>query len=66
MMARGGIQPPPRGFSGRGALMMSAMRIDWFPFLVVFLVLTVVVGGTLLGLYALFNRFLAFLEKREK
>jgi hypothetical protein len=46
--------------------MMGTMRIDWLPFLGVFLVLTIVVGGTLLGLYALFNRFMAFLEKHEK
>jgi hypothetical protein len=45
--------------------MMGAMRIDWLPFLVVFLVLATVVGGTLAALYALFKRFLAFLEKRE-
>jgi len=46
--------------------MMGAMRIDWVPFLVVFLVLTTVVGGTLFGLYALFKRLLAFLEKRDR
>jgi hypothetical protein len=46
--------------------MMGDMRIDWLPFLAVFIVLTVVVGGTLVGLYALFNRLMAFLEKREK
>lgn len=45
---------------------MGAMRIEWLPFLVVFLVLTIVVAGTLIGLYALFNRLLAFLEKHEK
>jgi len=42
------------------------VRIDWIPFLVVFLTLTIVVGGTLFGLYLLFNRLLAFLEKREQ
>ena len=42
------------------------MRIDWLPFLAVFLVLAFVVGGTLVGLYALFNRFVAFLERYEK
>ena len=46
--------------------MMGAMHIDWLPFLVVFLTLTIVVGGTLIGLYALFVRFLAFLEKRDQ
>ncbi len=46
--------------------MMGAMRIDWLPFLVVFLVLATVVGAVLVGLYALFNRFLAFLDKHEK
>ena len=46
--------------------MMGAMRIDWLPFLIVFLVLTIVVAGTLIGLYALFSRLIAFLEKREK
>ncbi len=45
---------------------MDAMRIDWLPFLVVFLVLATVVGATLAGLYALFKRLLSFLEKREK
>jgi hypothetical protein len=42
------------------------MRIDWLPFLGVFLFLTIVVLGTLLGLYALFNRLMAFLERRDK
>jgi hypothetical protein len=46
--------------------MMGDMRIDWLPFLAVFLVLTLVVGGALVGLYALFNRLMAFLEKHEK
>ena len=45
--------------------MMAAMRIDWLPFLVVFLVLTIIVVGTLVGLYALFTRLMAFLEKRD-
>jgi len=66
MVARSGIEPPTRGSSGRGTFVMGAMRIDWLPFLVVFLVLATVIGGTLFGLYALFNRFLAFLEKRDK
>ncbi len=46
--------------------MMGTMRIDWLPFLVVFLILTIVVGGALIGLYALFNRLIAFLDKHEK
>ena len=46
--------------------MIGAMRIDWLPFLAVFLVLTIVVGGALAGLYALFNRLIALLEKHEK
>ena len=46
--------------------MMGDMRIDWLPFLVVFLVLTIVVGGALAGLYALFNRLMAFLERHEQ
>jgi hypothetical protein len=46
--------------------MMGAMRIEWLPLLAVFLVLTIVIGGTLVGLYAIFKRFLAFLEKHEK
>jgi len=46
--------------------MMGLMRIEWLPFLVVFLVLTLVIGGTLVGLYAIFNRFIAFLEKHDK
>jgi len=46
--------------------MMGAMRIEWFPLLAVFLVLTIVIGGTLVGLYAIFNRFMAFLERHEK
>jgi hypothetical protein len=66
MVARSGIEPPTRGFSGGDALMMGVMRVDWLPFLVVFLVLTIVVGGTLVGLYALLNRLLAFLEKHDK
>jgi len=45
---------------------MGAMRIDWFPLLSVFVVLTIVIGGTLVGLYAIFNRFMAFLDKHEK
>jgi len=46
--------------------MMGVMRIDWLPFLIVFFALSIVVGGTLVGLYALFNRLMAFLEKREQ
>jgi hypothetical protein len=46
--------------------MMGAMRIEWLPFLCVFLFLTIVIGGTLAGLYAIFNRFMAFLEKHDK
>ena len=46
--------------------MMGAMRIDWLPFLVVFLGLIFVVVGTLVGLYALFNRLVAFLEKHDQ
>ena len=46
--------------------MMGAMRIDWLPFLGVFLVLTIIVIGALVGLYALFNRLMAFLETHEK
>ena len=46
--------------------MMDVMGIDWLAFLGVFLLLTTVVLGTLVGLYALFSRFLAFLEKHEK
>jgi hypothetical protein len=45
--------------------MMGAMQIDWIPFLVVFLILVTVAVGTLVGLYALFNRLIAFLEKRD-
>ncbi len=45
---------------------MGAMRIEWLPFLAVFLILATVVAGTLIGLYALFNRLLAFLEKHER
>jgi hypothetical protein len=46
--------------------MMGAVRIEWFPFLVVFLVLTIVVGGTLVGLFAAFTRLMAFLEKNDR
>jgi len=46
--------------------MMGAMRIEWLPFVVVFLVLTLVAVGTLVGLYALFNRLMAFLDRHEK
>ena len=55
--------PPPNRCD---ATMMGVMRIDWLPFLVVFLTLTIIVGGTLIGLYALFNRLISFLEKRDK
>jgi hypothetical protein len=46
--------------------MMGAMRIDWLPLLVVFLILAIVIGGTLIGLYALYTRLLALLEKHEQ
>jgi hypothetical protein len=46
--------------------LIGAMRIDWLPFLVVFLVLTMVAVGALVALYALFNRLMAFLEKHEQ
>lgn len=46
--------------------MMGVMGIDWLPLLVMCLLLTIVIGGTLAGLYALFNRLVAFLEKHEK
>jgi len=42
------------------------MRIEWLPLLAMFLFLTIVIGGTLVGLYAIFNRFTAFLDKHEK
>jgi hypothetical protein len=45
---------------------MGAMHIDWLPLLAVFLVLTIVIMGTLVGLYAIFNRLMAFLEKHDK
>jgi hypothetical protein len=45
---------------------MGTMRIDWPAFLIVFLVLTIVALGALVGLYAAFTRLIAFLEKREK
>ena len=45
---------------------MRPMRIDPLAFFLVFLALVLVIGGTLFGLYMLFNRLLAYLERHEK
>lgn len=50
----------------RGDRVMGTMRIDWPAFLIVFLVLTIVALGALVGLYVAFTRLIAFLEKRDK
>jgi len=42
------------------------MRIDVVPFIVVFVVLSLICIGTLVGLYLLFNRLMKHIEKFER
>ncbi len=46
--------------------MTGALRIDWLPFVVMFLALAIMVGGTRIGLCALFTRIAGFLGKCEQ
>jgi len=42
------------------------MRIDVVPFIVVFVVLSLICIGTLVGLYLLFTRLVKYIEKLER
>jgi hypothetical protein len=42
------------------------MRIDPLPFLVVLLIVVLIVGGALVGLYQLFNRLIRWIEKHDQ
>ncbi len=46
--------------------MLDAFRVDLGPFVVVFLIVTVIIGGVLYALYASIGRLISFLEKHDK
>ena len=42
------------------------MRIDVVPFIIVFVVLSLICIGTLVGLYLLYTRLVKYIEKLER